>query len=101
MSIGKDLQLPHRPDLSSRLSRNRILYGFDQLRGRKQRIAPIRHGGRPGVIGESADLRLVFVNADDSFDYANGNLAFVERAALLDVQFQIATKGMRGEPRLR
>jgi hypothetical protein len=53
------------------------------------------------VIGESVDFRLVFVDADDSFDYANGNLGFVERAALLDVQFHIATKGMRGEARLR
>src|SRR5262249_59575092 len=43
-----------------------------------------------GMIGEPGDRGVVLVDRDNSFDDADGDLRAVERAALLDVQLDVA-----------
>ena len=60
------------------------------MRGRQQRILPIRHRRRARVIREAGDRHLVAIDRDDALDDADGNALALERAALLDVQLEVA-----------
>ena len=90
--IRVNLQLSYRPDLPSRFPRHHFLHGFDQFRRGKQGVTPLRHGSSARVVRKSANLHLIFINADDPFDHADWNSRFVERSALLNMQFEITAK---------
>ena len=70
------------------------------MRGRQQRILPLAHRRRPGVVGEAGDRDVVAMNRDDAFDDADRRAALFERAALLDVQLEVRVPRARLAHRL-
>src|SRR5712692_8115077 len=100
VGVWENLQLAYGSDLAPWLTSHHFLYDFDKLGGRKQGVTPLRHRCGPRMIGKSANLHVVLVDADDSFHHADWDLGFFKHAALLDVQFQVATEGVRSNARL-
>src|SRR5262249_45870377 len=77
-------------DLSSRDARDDAIHHLNELRRREQRVMSVVHRGRAGVILEPGDRHFPLLDADDSLDDADVDLLFLERAALLDVQLEVA-----------
>ena len=77
-------------DLPARARRHDLAHRERQMRRRDQRILPLRHRRRARMIREAGDHRAIALNRDDAFDDADGGGAAFERAALLDVQLEIA-----------
>ena len=56
----------------------------------EQCVVPLIHGRRTRVIGDACDRHIPPMNADDALDHADVDLFLVQRAALLNMQFDIA-----------
>ena len=89
-----------RADLTARLARHHLAHGDRQLRGREQRVLPLRHRRRAGVVGEAGDGHVVLVNRHDPFDDADRDGRFLEVAALFDVQLDVAVDRALRPPRV-
>ena len=87
---GKRLNPSDGSDLAAGNSAHDAIHHVDESRGREQRVVPLVHRGRAGVILESGDRDLPLLDPDDSLDDADVDLRRVERAALLDVQLEVA-----------
>src|SRR5512138_616605 len=83
------LDAPDGADLPARYARHDPIHRFDELRGREQRVVPLIHRRRAGVVREAGDGDLPLVDADDALDYADVELLAVERTTLLDVQLDV------------
>ena len=70
--------------------RHRVAHRDRQVRRREHRVLPLGDRRRAGVVGEAGDHRLVAIDRDDAFDDADRDAGALERAALLDVQLEIA-----------
>ena len=66
-----------------------LVHCFNELRRRQQRIVPLIHGRRAGMIRKSVNGHIPPAIADDSFHHADVNLLGCERAPLLNVQFNV------------
>ena len=66
------------------------VHHLDESRGGEQRVVALVHRRRPGVIRESGDRDLPLLDADDPLDDPDVDLVRLERAALLDVELEIA-----------
>ena len=87
--VRRHVQLSDRPHLPARLAPHHVVHRDHQVRCRHQRILPLRHRRSPGVIGETAHLDVVAVDAHDAFHHADIQLRLLERPALLDMQLDI------------
>ena len=92
MADGADLPAGH--------ARHRIANRHGEMRRREHRIVPFGNRRRPRMIRDARDDRLVLVDGDDPLDHANGDAGALERAALLDVQLEIAVMRPLRPPRI-
>jgi hypothetical protein len=99
--IGKYLQPSDRAYLTPGLLRHHILDRFNKFGRSKERIVAFGHGSRSGVVSETTDLCVVTVDGNDSFDYPDRNIGLIQDAALLDVQFEVATNCAGKKSRFR
>ena len=84
--------MPDRGHLTSGRARRGVPDGDGEMCGRQHRVVPLGDRRRAGVVGDARDDRFVPVDRDDAFHDAHGNARALERAALLDVQLEIAVK---------
>src|SRR5438445_931488 len=88
--IGKYLQSSYSTHLPPRLSGHNLLDYLNQLGRSQQRIVALLHRSGSRMVGEAANLHIIFVDADDSFHYPDRNIRFIQDATLFDMQFQVA-----------
>ena len=72
----------------------------DEVRGAHQRVAPLVHRRRPGVVRKAGHRHVPPAYADDAFDDADVRPACIQDAALLDVQFDVGQQLVRPALRL-
>ena len=73
-------------DLSAGHAGGDAVDGEHELRGAQQRVTTAIHRRGAGMIGDAVDRDVPPANADDAFDDADIDVAFIENCALLDVQ---------------
>jgi len=91
--VRDHVQLTDGPDLPAGLAAHDLVNRQRRVGGGDQRIAAIGHRGRTRVIAEAPDFDFVPCNGDDAVHHANGDAGVLKRAAMFDVQIEIAVEG--------
>ena len=87
-------------DLATRRRAHHAIDHVDEARRRQQRVLPLVHRRRPGVVGKAGHRHVPLADADDALDDADGHALGFEDAALLDVQFEVGRDAAAGPPHL-
>jgi hypothetical protein len=90
VGAGFDLDPAHRSDLAAGDAGDDLVHLLDEAGAGEKSVVALRHGRGAGVIGEAFDRNLRVQDADDALDHADIDLLLLERAALLDVQLEVA-----------
>ena len=88
-----DVEVPDRAHLPSGVARDDLPYCNRQLRSGNQRVLPLRHRRRPRMIREAGDHRAIALDRHDPLHDTDGRAARLQRAALLDVELEVAVVG--------
>ena len=89
-AFGDHLYLADGANLWSRFARDRLSDRQGQMRSRDHRILTIGHRRRSGVVGKTEDLCLIPSDRHDALDDADSGRRAFERAALLDMELEVA-----------
>ena len=90
VALGVTSRWPTVPTCAAGPRGHRLAHGQRQLRGRNQRILPVRHHRRARVVGEAGDGRVIASIETMPSTTPIGDAVALERAALFDVQLEIA-----------
>jgi hypothetical protein len=82
LRVGGHVQSANRADVSAGFRVDDVAHGDREVRGRQQRILPIRHRSS-GMIRKAGDRHLVAIDRDDALHHTHRNVLAFERPAML------------------